>query len=429
MEASSKSPSRRRQRDVEVLTSADRIEPDDDTAWAERAQYWESLGSEPSADSEPFNAPRVEQPPLVLNGHGVRLHIHNGCLVIRNGFTHYPQQNPELRFFPEDRKLPSRIIALDNDGSITFDVIAWLVQQRVPLVLVDWRGRVVSMVGEGSAYDPDQRQKQIEAQTNGAGLELATRLIREKVEGEQETLFALFRTPVRDNGLRKLEAVRRELDRVPDSFDTLRLIEARDNTGAVALKAGLAGRTLSVARTRKSAGDACNRSIGRQCALASRRSTESHEHAGHRVEWIATHALVVEAGPTSSTTGIVPAEGRGTLAEAVHTCLTGGAVRVRAATRVRNARIRGGTGLLTRGTCARSARATAGLTGHRAVRTGTAAVGRNAGIGHRAEVVARCTLTGAIDACLARSTHGAARTTVLRRIQTYALALTAILAS
>jgi CRISPR-associated endonuclease Cas1 len=212
---------------VEILTSADRIEPDDDTAWAERAQYWESLGSEPSAEPEPFNAPRVEQPPLVLNGHGVRLHIHNGCLLIRNGFTHYPQQNEELRFFPGDRKLPSRIIALENDGSITFDVIAWLAQQRVSLVLIDWRGHVVSMIGDGSVYDPDLRQKQIEAQTNGAGLELATQLIREKVEGEQETLFTLFRTPARDNGLRKLEAIRKELDRVPESFEVLRLIEAR----------------------------------------------------------------------------------------------------------------------------------------------------------------------------------------------------------
>jgi CRISP-associated protein Cas1 len=157
----------------------------------------------------------------------VRLHVHNGCLVIRSGFTHYPQQNEELRFFPGDRKLPSRIIALDNDGSITFDVIAWLAGQRVPLVLIDWSGHVASMIGEGSVYDPDLRHRQIEAQTNGVGLDLATQLIREKVEDEQETLFTLFRSPARDNGLRKLEAVRRELDQTPESFEVLRLIEAR----------------------------------------------------------------------------------------------------------------------------------------------------------------------------------------------------------
>ena len=211
-----------------VLTSADQVkDDDDDTTWAERAQYWESHGTQQSTEPEPFNAPRIEQPPLVPNGHGVRLRIHNGCLLIRNGFTHYPQRNEELRLSPGDRKLPSRIIALDNDGSITFDVVAWLSQHQVLFVLIDWRGHVVSVVGEGSVYDPELQQKQIEAQTNGVGLELATQLIREKVEGEQETLFTLFRTPGRDNGLRKLEPIRRELDRVPESFDALRLTEAR----------------------------------------------------------------------------------------------------------------------------------------------------------------------------------------------------------
>lgn len=67
----------------------------------------------------------------------MRLRVHQGSLVVQNGFTHYPQEREELRFFPGDRKLPSRIVALDGDGSITLDVMKWLSRQGVPLVMVD----------------------------------------------------------------------------------------------------------------------------------------------------------------------------------------------------------------------------------------------------------------------------------------------------
>jgi CRISPR-associated protein Cas1 len=62
----------------------------------------------------------------VLVGHGVRLRVHQGTLLVQNGFTHYPQKREELRLFLGDRRLPSRIIALDSDGSISLDVIKWL---------------------------------------------------------------------------------------------------------------------------------------------------------------------------------------------------------------------------------------------------------------------------------------------------------------
>jgi hypothetical protein len=57
--------------------------------------------------------------------------------------------------------LPSRIIALDSDGSITLDVITWLSQQHIPLVLLSWQGEVVSVVGDGAVYDPALREAQL----------------------------------------------------------------------------------------------------------------------------------------------------------------------------------------------------------------------------------------------------------------------------
>ena len=72
--------------------------------------------------------------PLVLAGHGVSLRIEAGTLLVRNGFTHYPQKQETYRYFKGDADLPPRIIMLDGSGSITFDVLTWLNQQKVPLV-------------------------------------------------------------------------------------------------------------------------------------------------------------------------------------------------------------------------------------------------------------------------------------------------------
>jgi CRISP-associated protein Cas1 len=74
------------------------------------------------------------------------LRIDNGALVVRDGFTHYPQALQEWRFFPGASNLPSRIVVLDGSGSLTFDLMDWLAEQRIPLIRIDWRGDVVTVL-------------------------------------------------------------------------------------------------------------------------------------------------------------------------------------------------------------------------------------------------------------------------------------------
>jgi len=66
--------------------------------------------------------------------------IEGGALTIRNGFTHYPQKQETYRFFKGELVLPERIIMLDESGSISFDVLAWLSEQRVSLIQINWKG-------------------------------------------------------------------------------------------------------------------------------------------------------------------------------------------------------------------------------------------------------------------------------------------------
>jgi CRISPR-associated protein Cas1 len=66
----------------------------DDLAWAERCAYWQPQPAKPPARRPLRNPARS---PLILTGHGIRLRVDHGALVIRDGFTHYPQPVREHR--------------------------------------------------------------------------------------------------------------------------------------------------------------------------------------------------------------------------------------------------------------------------------------------------------------------------------------------
>jgi CRISP-associated protein Cas1 len=78
-------------------------------------------------------------------------YIKNGALTIQNGFTHYPQQREIIRYFRGDVALPERIILLDGSGSISFDVLSWLAEQKISLIRINWKGDIVCIAG-GSGY-------------------------------------------------------------------------------------------------------------------------------------------------------------------------------------------------------------------------------------------------------------------------------------
>ncbi len=108
-----------------------------DNDWSNRGEYWlKRINPVPQYKAQKR---RIIHRPLVLSGHGIRLNVDCGTLLIKCGFTHYPQKREEYRFFPKDRQLPSRIVILDGDGSITFDALEWLSEQGVPLVQIDWK--------------------------------------------------------------------------------------------------------------------------------------------------------------------------------------------------------------------------------------------------------------------------------------------------
>ena len=209
-----------------TAVSAFEEESGDDELWAELGRYW-SEQSDPEPE-EPIFYRRQDCKPLVLAGHGVRLHIHRGTLMVTHGFTHYPQKAREQRFFPGDPNLPSRIIVLSADGSISLDVARWLAEQHVPLILLDYRGQVVNILAtETTAADLTLRRAQIEALSDRRGLVLASALIEQKLKGSLDTLATLPGSAAQESAIDRVASLLHQLrEDPPQTIDELRLREA-----------------------------------------------------------------------------------------------------------------------------------------------------------------------------------------------------------
>lgn len=153
--------------------------------WAIRSQFWNSE----YGNSKPKRRKRERNSsPLILCGHGVSLRIENGALAIRDGFTHYPQKQATYRYFRGDLDLPPRIVLLDGSGTLSFDVLSWLAEQRVTLARIKWTGEV-AIAGVGFAADPDKIEWQRSTRDdNVKRLAFASDLIARKLVASITTL-------------------------------------------------------------------------------------------------------------------------------------------------------------------------------------------------------------------------------------------------
>ena len=200
---------------------------EDDLAWATRSGMWQSRVAKASAR----RTKRAKaQPALILAGHGVSLRIENGALTIQNGFTHYPQKRETIRYFRGDVTLPERIILLDGSGSISFDVLSWLVEQKVSLIRIDWKGDIVCVAGaSGYSANPHRVRWQWETRENPAQRnDFCRSIITRKIEA---TIITLEKSiPRSDKWERAMKSAYAALSRFeenpPESICELRALEA-----------------------------------------------------------------------------------------------------------------------------------------------------------------------------------------------------------
>ena len=197
----------------------------DATEWAERSELWIEYST---AQSGRTRKKRERNPtPLILSGHGVSLRIESGALVIRDGFTHYPQRQGRHRFFPRDLELPSRILLLDGSGTLSFDVLNWLADQGVALARVRWTGEVATVAG-GTGYAADRGKLNWQKETRGDPLKrhsFAAGLIKQKLNASLKTLDRFIpNSPAREKAVAKTRLAIDRLGR--ETFSDLNAIFA-----------------------------------------------------------------------------------------------------------------------------------------------------------------------------------------------------------
>ena len=197
------------------------------SAWATRSEIWRSRVERASVRRTKRAKP---QSALILAGHGVSLRIHGGALEIKNGLTHYPQQRETYLFFRGDVDLPERIILLDCSGSISFDVLSWLSEQKISLIRIDWRGEIVCVAGaSGYSANPFRVQWQLETRGNPAlRIEYCRSIISKKIEASILTLEkSIRRSEKSERAISVAYAALTRLDAgEPNSIVELRALEA-----------------------------------------------------------------------------------------------------------------------------------------------------------------------------------------------------------
>lgn len=170
-----------------MLHNAHLTQTDTAADWQARAEFW----LQTAEAAKPKRRLRQRNPaPLVLCGNGISLRIESGALVIRDGFTHYPQAQTRYRYFPRDLDLPTRILLLDGSGTLSFDVLSWLAEQGVALARVKWTGEVATVAsGTGFASDREKVRWQHETRADDTKrFAFAADLIRQKITASIATL-------------------------------------------------------------------------------------------------------------------------------------------------------------------------------------------------------------------------------------------------
>jgi CRISPR-associated protein Cas1 len=186
-----------------------------------------------SPNHHPFssrNLPKTIRPgPNAASSRGVLLRVEGGALTIRNGFTHYPQKET-YRFFKGELTNPPRIIMLDGSGSISFDVLAWLSEQNVSLIRIDWQGNVQSVLANnGYAANPYRLAWQRETRSDPKRrMAFCIDLITRKIEGCIETLEkSIPRSPAWEQAIKRAYADLTRLEcNLPYDIVSLRALEA-----------------------------------------------------------------------------------------------------------------------------------------------------------------------------------------------------------
>ncbi len=172
----------------------------------------------PAIDLESARA--VKQGILVLHGYRVKLLVQRGHLVTEDGVGLHRRRG---RFSRATAGL-KRVVIVGHSGLVSLEALRWLNDIGAAFVQIDHDGNVIVAAGSAGIDDARLRRAQALAVVNGVGLEIAKRLIRQKLGAQADILYGDF--PNSDESVFAIKVIRKKIDDVM-SIDPLRQLEAQ----------------------------------------------------------------------------------------------------------------------------------------------------------------------------------------------------------
>ena len=232
---------------------------------------------------------------LILTGHGTSVRIEGGALVIRQGFSHYPQQREQHRYFKGELTLPPAIMLLDGSGSLSFDVLNWLGEQGVALARITGDGSLAVMAsGAGFSANSEKLRWQFDMQRDDAKrMEFACGLIAQKLKNSITTLESQFPdSPIRERAIAKARAAVTRLQ--AGGFTDMNRIRSIEGEAAGAYWAAGVGIDMQwTAQTRYPVPDDWNVYRSRSSVLTGHK--KKNRKASHPINAMLNYAYAVRA--------------------------------------------------------------------------------------------------------------------------------------
>jgi len=179
-----------------------------------RAQAIDSLAAWPADLTPPGGV-------LVLTGYGLDVRVWRGRLRVADGIGRDRREAIVHRATGRLR----RLVVLGHSGSISLEAIRWLADVGAGFLQIDADGRVLAAFGPPGTDRPGLRRAQARALDTPLGVDLARRLIAQKIAAQSETLASVGEADVTARTLATiLEAVTRL--HVAATRDDVRMAEA-----------------------------------------------------------------------------------------------------------------------------------------------------------------------------------------------------------
>jgi CRISPR-associated protein Cas1 len=119
---------------------------------------------------------------VTLFGYGTSVRVERGHLVLEDGIG--PDRGHAR--FPRVGHGLKRLIVIGSDGMISFAALNWLAVQNISFVMLERDGSVLATTGPVRSSDARLRRAQALAENSGTALQLAIRLIGEKLAGQEK---------------------------------------------------------------------------------------------------------------------------------------------------------------------------------------------------------------------------------------------------